>query len=254
MKMGKCRKCGQAVGTETMVCPFCKAVRPAKKDVRNAVLILGGIFVLITMLAIWAGSGSTPASSPEVATATPSPSEPSTFTPSASSADATKTSAAEPVVTPPPVPAEPPSPWSYRHEEDPMSGKTSHVAGVMSTNQLEFDFPYNGPQYGQLFVRTHPQHGKDIIVQIEKGQILCRSYEDCTVRVRFDDAAPMSWSAVGPADNSNESVFLRNYAGFMKRLTKAKRVRIALPVYQEGEPVLEFDVHGFDAEQYNPKK
>jgi len=105
---------------------------------------------------------------------------------------------------------------------------------------VNFDFPYSGTQHATLTLRTHPRHGKDIIFSIEKGQILCRSYEDCTVLVRFDDEPPSNYSAVGAADNSTETIFIRNYSKFVEKLLKAK--------------AFEFDVSGFDQGKYKPKK
>jgi hypothetical protein len=70
------------------------------------------------------------------------------------------------------------------------------------------------------------------------------------VRVRFDESPAERWNAVGPADNSTNSVFLRNEARFLQRMRAAKVVRIQAPVYQEGEPAFEFRVEGFDEERY----
>ncbi|PHV22548.1 hypothetical protein CSQ92_05680 [Janthinobacterium sp. BJB446] len=72
--------------------------------------------------------------------------------------------------------------------------------------------------------------------------------------VRFDDEKPVNYSAVAPADNSSDTIFLRNYEKFLGKLQKAKRVRIAVDIFQEGAPVFEFDVSGFDRQQYQPKK
>jgi hypothetical protein len=37
-------------------------------------------------------------------------------------------------------------------------------------------------------------------------------------------------------------------------MLKAKRVRISVPVYQQGSPVFEFDVSNFDTDAYLEKK
>jgi hypothetical protein len=70
----------------------------------------------------------------------------------------------------------------------------------------------------------------------------------------FDDAKPERFSAIGPADNSSETVFLRNYDRFLGKLRKAKTVRMSLNVYQQGAPVFEFDVSGFNEAKYSGKK
>ena len=105
-----------------------------------------------------------------------------------------------------------------------------------------------------LALRSHPRHGNDVIFKIERGQVLCRSYEDCTILVRFDDDEAQSFSAVGAADNSTETIFIRNYSRFLSRMQKANTVRIAVNIYQQGAPAFEFDVSGFDATKYKPAK
>lgn len=52
--------------------------------------------------------------------------------------------------------------------------------------------------------------------------------------------------AVGPADNSSTSIFLRNQAGFVQKLRGAKVVRLQVHVYQEGAPIFEFQIGGLD--------
>lgn len=143
--------------------------------------------------------------------------------------------------------------WIYSVREDKMTGGATHQAFVLSTNTVNFDFPYAGEQHGRLSLRTDPKYGRDIIFSIERGQLLCQSYEDCDVLVRFDNGKPEKFSAVGPADNSSETVFFRNYDRFLGKLLKAKTVRISLNVYQQGAPVFEFDVSGFNQAKYTGK-
>ena len=75
---------------------------------------------------------------------------------------------------------------------------------------MEFGFPYGGKQHGQLTLRRHPRFGRNVIFNIERGQLMCPSYDGCTVLVRFDDAPPASFSAMPPSDHSNETIFLRD--------------------------------------------
>jgi hypothetical protein len=53
---------------------------------------------------------------------------------------------------------------------------------------------------------------------------------------------------------STETLFIRNYNGFVKKMLEAKRVRIAANIYHQDAPVFEFDVSDFDQEKYKPKK
>ncbi len=145
------------------------------------------------------------------------------------------------------------APWSYYHTDDPMSKGKTHTATISSSNTVEFGFPYGGKQHGRLTLRTDPKYGKDIIFRIEKGQVLCPSYDSCRVLVRFNDENATSYTAVGAADNSSETIFIRNYSRFVGKMMKSKRVRISMNIYQEGSPVFDFDVSGFNVEKYKPK-
>jgi hypothetical protein len=147
----------------------------------------------------------------------------------------------------------PGSQWLYSHDDDQMSAGKIHHAMVISTNTVEFDFPYGGAQHGALHIRRDGRHGLNVMLSIERGQILCHSFEECSVLVRFDDGEAKRFSGVGPADNSTETVFIEHESRFMKELAKAKRVRISVEIYQQGAPVFDFDVSGFDPEQLSPK-
>jgi len=155
---------------------------------------------------------------------------------------------------PAPKPILPGSQWSYHQSDDPMGKGVISQAYVSSSNTVNFDFPYAGEQHATLRLRINPRHGKDVMFSIEKGQILCHSYEDCTVLVRFDDEKAINYSALGAADNSTETIFIRNYGRFVENMLKAKQVRISTNIYQQGAPVFEFDVSGFDQNKYKPKK
>lgn len=140
--------------------------------------------------------------------------------------------------------------WNYEQQSDPMGRGTTYFAGVLSTNTVTFGFPYGGAQHATLVLRSHPRYGKNLILKIERGQFLCPSYDGCQVLVRFDDANAVRYRAVGPADNSTETLFITAYDSFLRHLEKSKRVRISANVYQQGAPMFEFDITGFDTKKY----
>lgn len=235
--MIKCKECGTEISTTADACPKCGAKQVRTSGCAKVVLFVLGFFVFVSIVGTCSRNGSSTSSS--------------------SSASSTQTS--QPPATPEPTPPTPPAPvigsqWSYSHDSDPMGKGSTYNAQVISSNTVSFGAPYGGPQHGALMLRTHPRFGKDVILAVERGQFLCRSYEDCNVLVRFDDHDPVTYSAIGPSDNSSEHIFLRNYSKFVASMTKAKRVRIAAEVYQEGSPVFEFDVSGFDEKKYKPKR
>ena len=240
MAIKKCKECQHPVSTKAEACPSCGAVTKKRKSgcIESLVAVVLLIFGIGFIGSIIGGSGS--GSSRSSTTNTPSePTLPAT-------SDVPK-----PVVTPTPTPTPPtPKNWRYSHSDYAMGKGRVHNAATLSTNSVSFSFPYAGAQRGTLFLRTHPEHGKDIILSIERGQFLVRSYEDDIALVRFDDGDPISCKVVGAEDHSTTSVFFRDYHGFVERMLKSKRVRISVPVYQEGSPVFEFAVSDFDTKAY----
>jgi len=132
--------------------------------------------------------------------------------------------------------------WIYNVSTDSMSGKKNATALIVSRNSLHLSFPYTGKNYGHLIVRKHPQYGLDVIVLVDKGQILCDVYT-CKLKIRFDDGPVQNFTMAPSADHSSTVVFAKYPQWAIKRLRKAKKVLIQVPMYQEGNQVLKFDVN-----------
>ncbi len=235
MALTKCKECKAEISTRADVCPHCGA-KVKRNSMGCGSLIALGIFVIVLIAVL-----GKPTSNHRVST----PGTSSTSTPSYASS-----------TNPPPNPIlkEPGDQWLYSHPIDSMTDKEVHRASVLSTNTVNFDFPYSGAQHATLSLRTHPRYGKDLIFQIQKGQILCSSYDGCLVQVRFDDGKIQKFRASEPADHSSDTLFIRNYHGFVGKMLKSKLVRITVDVYQEGNRVFEFDVSDFSVPKYLPDK
>lgn len=130
--------------------------------------------------------------------------------------------------------------WQYDESADQMTGKKTITAVIESNNSLNLDRPYSGQNYGRIHVRRHPTYGLDVIVTVDKGQILCRAYDGCSVSVRFDDHQPMRFSGKSSADYNSKVVFLSNASRFIEGAKKARKIFVQLTMYQAGSPVLEF--------------
>lgn len=140
--------------------------------------------------------------------------------------------------------------WYYLPSIDDMTGKTTYTAAIKSVNEVSFSFPYNGAQRGTLTLREHPRHGKDVIFNIDKGQIICGRVSECTVEMKFDDGAIKQYSASFPTDNSSNILFIEGYQELLTKLKQSKTVRLNVTVYQEGQHTFTFDVSGFSDEKY----
>jgi hypothetical protein len=229
MALIKCKECGAEVSSKAETCPKCGArvaAKPMGCGTLVGVVLLGGIIISV-FSSIFSSSTTT-----------------------TDTASSLQTSTAAETVSEPSLPS---SQWTYYQTDDDMGKGVVYTAHVSSTNTVEFSFPYSGEQHATIFLRTHPRWGKNLYFRIEKGQLLCNSYDGCNVLVRFDDGAAMNFSAIGPEDNSTEVLFIQNYGRFVEKMLKAKRIRIAVDVYQEGAPTFEFDVSDFDQDKYKPK-
>jgi len=92
-----------------------------------------------------------------------------------------------------------------------------------------------------------PQTGLDVYMALNgDGQILCRRYDNCAVRVRFSDGQQQSFSAAEAADGSSNMIFILNASRFVAALKGADVTRIQFTLYRAGSPVLEFPTAGLE--------
>jgi len=231
MAMKKCKECGTDVSSKADSCPKCGARLKAKPMGCGSLLgvIILGIIILTAFGSIFDGNGQSSSTSP------------SSVTSAAASSSATSNQSADAESVSPSQTASTVSNWSYTNSKDSMSGKGKKTAAVVSQNSLHLSFPYNGSNHGYLRVRQHPQYGLDVIVSVDKGQILCDVYT-CKLKIRFDRGAVKSFTMLPAADHSSTVVFAKYPEWAIKRLTRADEVSIQVPMYQEGNQVLKFKV------------
>lgn len=138
------------------------------------------------------------------------------------------------------APAEPTSKWQYSEDNDAMRGTTTKYAQVQSENTVDLDFPY-GVVNGQIIVRKRPKDGLNVMFSVDKGQILCHSYGDDHISVKFDDGPVKRYSCTGTSDGSSETSFIENASGFLSGLKKAKRTIIEAEFFQKGNQQFTFE-------------
>ncbi|WP_350647217.1 hypothetical protein [Pseudomonas sp. HY13-MNA-CIBAN-0226] len=136
--------------------------------------------------------------------------------------------------------------WRYGTHKDEMTQMEILTAQVDSTNTLSFDFPYSGLQRATLELRKHPRWGSDVILQVERGQFLCNSYDGCSVNVRFGNGKPQRFWANQASDNSTTYIFVSDYGKFVNQLRKAGEVVIEASFYQAGNQAMKFSVEDLD--------
>jgi len=140
-------------------------------------------------------------------------------------------------------PAEKTEKWEYSEEEDKMTSKKKYFANIVSDNELNFEFPYNGGSFGGVMVRK--MNGKsEVILSISKGQFNTNS-DGTYVKVRFDKNKPLTFAVNEPSDGSSTFLFVQNSKKFLTQLKNAKKMIVQAEFYQSGLREMEFTTAGF---------
>jgi hypothetical protein len=194
---------------------------------------MGGLFALMILAAIGAGSNSSTSTNPSSA---------GSNLDAAAAVDNSAEPAAPDEMAQPAVPAN----WDYSTDVDKVRGGTSYFATTTSTNTVHRNFPYDSATTMTMTLRKSPAYGTDVILTISSGQMMCPSYDGCSGTVRFDDGPAQRIEFNGPADNSSDTVFVAGAKAFIAKLKKAKHVVIEKTLYEAGNPQFEFDVSGLE--------
>ncbi len=237
MAMKPCKECKNEISTSAKHCPKCGA------PVKHGIGFFGWIGIaFLTLLVIGAlGNARKHTEAPTTVATAPRTSSP--YVPPADPEwEATKKLGAELAATP----AQPSSPWSYEEQGSAMDDVRTRIACTSSTNQVSLDFPYKNTG-AQLCIRQSPKFGLDAFVTLDKdGQILCSTYNGCTVRVRFDKRPARAFSAVDAADHSTNIVFIKNVSKLIAELKKSSKTAVELEFFRNGVQSLEFNTAQFE--------
>ena len=126
---------------------------------------------------------------------------------------------------------------------DEMTDTENIWATLRSDNYINQDFPYNGDTYAKITVRYMQKYGYDVIIEIDRGQIVGSDFNGTNViNVRFDDETPRKYYFNESADYKTEIVFLQNASTFMEKCKKAHKIKMEIPIYNYGNPVFTFTV------------
>ena len=88
--------------------------------------------------------------------------------------------------------------WKYPAENDRMTGKPTKQASVDSVNSLALGWPYHGKNFGSILISAKAGQETTVLVSLEKGQTMCRSFDtSCKIEVKFDNAQPIRFSGIG---------------------------------------------------------
>lgn len=133
--------------------------------------------------------------------------------------------------------------WVYSQDSDKMTSNKQYFAECKSTNEIEFQAPYSGGSYFTITVRNM-ENKNDVCISVSKGQFMTSVMGSESMKVKFDNDSPVSFTFNSAADGSADIIFLNQSKKFISRLKTAKKVIIETMFFQEGNKQLEFDVDG----------
>jgi hypothetical protein len=139
--------------------------------------------------------------------------------------------------------AEPVSKWDYSESKDEMRGTTAKLASLRSENVVDLDFPY-GEVHGRLWIRRRPEDGLNIAFEVEKGQVLCHSFTDDYISMKFDDGPIQKFRCTGSSDGSTETAFIIDEPRALAALKRAKRTIVEAEFFQKGRQQFVFETAG----------
>jgi len=135
---------------------------------------------------------------------------------------------------------DPSSQWELETVQDAMTGKQKKIARLVSTNTLSLEFPYQGDNKARLMVRQHPSYGTDVMVSVDKGQMICNTSR-CSAFIKFDDQKPILFSGSEPSDLSSKAMFINDSKRFIEMAKKSTKILIQIDFYKNGLQTLEFE-------------
>lgn len=135
--------------------------------------------------------------------------------------------------------------WDYISSKDEMTDKITKLAILLSTNSLDFEFPYNGGTSFHLFLR---QTGKvlDAYIKCNNCMFDVSDYENDYVVVRIDDNKSVKYRILRADDQSYDIIFFSNPMTLIESISSGKELRVEAPFYQSGRQIIRFNIENLD--------
>jgi hypothetical protein len=142
--------------------------------------------------------------------------------------------------------------WKYSTEFIGIDKLKMLIATNRSINSLNLGFPYSGKNFGSLELRNSDKYGVELTLQIDKGQIICGLYV-CEGRIKFDNSASIELRGDESSSGSRNFIFIRSSEELIKSIQNSKKIYIEIPLYRDGNKILEFNVDGLNMEKLKLK-
>ena len=130
--------------------------------------------------------------------------------------------------------------WSYQTEN--VKGGQQLSAAIYSKDAVDTDG--SGANPVRLIFRDHPTWGTSSYLVLQAGDFAC--YGGCRVKVKVDDTAQKSMSALRPDTDEAVAMFINDEQALWRMLKDAKQVSVEFPVKAGGTRTAVFEVAGLD--------
>lgn len=133
--------------------------------------------------------------------------------------------------------------WEMSEKVDEMSGNVNNFAEVYSTNELDFDFPYDGGSSFALILR-HMDGNNSICLFSNNAQFDINYDSTDKVQIRIDDK-PAVWYSFSESQSDEPGlIFINNTAQLIEELKTGKKLKIQASFFEEGRKIIKFDIEG----------
>lgn len=130
--------------------------------------------------------------------------------------------------------------YVYSEKIDEMTDAKIKFASIRSENTVELNYPY-GECALTYCVRKNSNGVNDVYLVLSSGQFSGGEYDGSNyVMVRFDDFPATKYTFSEAADGSSDIIFLNNTKDFIRRAKKATKIKIEVPLFQEGNRLFRF--------------
>ena len=132
------------------------------------------------------------------------------------------------------------SSWNFEFEQDKMDNSKKIYARITSDNAVGLDYSSTD---ATICVRYMKKYGYEALITLSSGQIFGNEYnEDNYILVKFDDGHAKKYYFDETSDGSSETVFIRKKSDFIAHCKKSKKIRIEIPIFDNGRQVFDFKV------------
>ncbi|KAB7732390.1 hypothetical protein F5984_00005 [Rudanella paleaurantiibacter] len=131
--------------------------------------------------------------------------------------------------------------WKYSQSQS-TAGDITYRATLISTNMIEFSYPYAGGTNVSLTIRK-TKGDRYVYLEVEKG-LFTRSFQNGSAQVQFDGQKPIIYSLSAAANGRANIVFFEKEAKLIEQMKRAKNMVVNLSFAGQKPREIKFQIAG----------